>query len=1358
MQPDASNPEEDSQPPPKAFPVVGIGASAGGLEAVRELLEHLSMNTGMAYVLVHHLDPRHESALTELLSKATMMPVCEATQGVAVEPDHVYIIPPNASIELKDGKLQLTRRVETRRPHMPVDHFLRSLSKERQSQAIAVILSGSASDGALGLTDVKASGGVTFAQDETAKYDGMPRCAIGTGQVDLVLPPKEIAEELARIARHPYLGRPQGEEVDEIAGKQQDGFLQILGILHHATNIDFALYKHGTLKRRIARRMALQTVETIDDYARRLRADPSEVEDLYRDLLINVTGFFRDPDAFDALKTVVFPQIMRERAVDDPVRMWIPGCSTGEEVYSIAISLLEFLDDRAGVVPIKLFATDISEDAIEKGRRGFYLENISQDVSPERLRRFFLKSHDGYEVAKSIRELCVFARHDLTRDPPFSNLDLISCRNVLIYFGPTLQKRVVPLFHYSLKPSGFLMLGASEAVGQFSTLFSIQEKKHKIYTKKPASIVHAFDLTTRDQRLRRGVPLQGQGDLTARPGAAVKKEVDLLLEKYSPAGVVVNQNLKIIQVRGNTGPYLKLAPGEVSVDVLKMAKEGLLPGLSKALEEVQRSGRGARKEGLRVAVRPSDDQREINLEVLPLQTHDGDQRCFLILFEDREQRASDAGTLRGEFRSWLLSVLRRRRGKEAAKEPAEIERLREELEGTESYLLSVTQEQEATNEELRAANEETLSANEELLSTNEELETAKEELQATNEELSTVNDELRIRNVETARINDDLTNLLASVDIPIIMLGSDLCIRRFTPSAAKVLNFIASDIGRPLGDLRPKINVPDLESLLEEVLEKFCTREREVQDEDGHWHHMYIRPYRTLEKRIDGAVIALVDIDKLKRNQQDLQRLVAVVKDSNDAITVHDTTGRIIAWNRGAERMYGYTETEALAMNIQELLPEDSKNEAKRLFSEVAEGNEIASFETKRVTKDGRVLDVWLAATVLADETGLPERLATTERDITARKHAERALREEGRLTGEKLNHSEKRTQAILETAAEAIITIDEGGIVDSVNPAAERMFGYTQSEVVGKNVKLLMPEPYRSEHDSYIRQYLDTGTRKILGAGREVEGRRMDGRTFPAHLSVSEVKLGQRRAFTGFIRDISELKEAYGRMLQSERLAAIGEAMTGLAHEGRNALQQSQASLEMLARRVKDRPDALGLIAELQQAQDELHRLYEEVRQYAAPLRVERRLCDLEALVEEVWDDLRANREGRATQLRQINDGSHPRCEIDRTLFRRVVRNIIENSLAARQDDVEVEVQYSEAGSSEAPAVRLVIRDNGPGLTDDGREKIFDAFYTTKTQGTGLGMAIAKRIVEGHGGQIEVGPQEETGTAIVITLPRRKP
>ncbi|MHC5066522.1 MAG: PAS domain S-box protein, partial [Planctomycetota bacterium] len=953
------------------------------------------------------------------------------------------------------------------------------------------------------------------------------------------------------------------------------------------------------------------------------------------------------------------------------------------------ISLLEFLDDRAGNVPIKFFASDISEEAIERGRRGVYLENSSQDVSPERLRRFFIKAPDGYEVAKPVRELCVFAKHDLTKDPPFSNLDLISCRNVLIYFGPVLQKRVIPVFHYSLKPAGFLMLGASEAVGQFSDLFSLQERKHKIHTKKPASAVHAFDFPTRNQTLSEGVALEKQRQLAAKPGATVKKEVDLLLEKYSPAGVVVNQGLKVIQIRGDIGPYLKLAPGEVSVDVLKMAREGLLPPLRKALEEAQRSGQRARKDGLRVGGRTNGDPCEISVEVHPLKAHDGEERCFFVLFESSDERVRDSRTIRGEFRSWLLALLRwRKTGGDATREAAEIERLREELEETKSYLLSVTQEQEATNEELRSANEETLSANEELLSTNEELETAKEELQATNEELSTVNDELQSRNVEMAKINDDLSNLLASVDIPIVMLGSDHCIRRFTPSAAKVLNFIASDVGRPIGDLKPRIDVPDLEALLEEVLEKFCVKEREVKDEEGRWHHLYVRPYRTGEKKIDGAVIALVDIDELKRSEQNLQRLAAVVKDAIDAITVQDLEGRILAWNRGAERMYGYTEAEALGMNIRDIVPEDRKSEAMDLVRMVAKGKDVESFETKRVAKDGTTLDVWLTGTVLTDANGKPERVATTERDITDRLAIERTLREEGKLTGEKLDYSERRTRAILETAAEAIVTIDQTGIVDSCNPATERMFGYGANEIVGKNVKLLMPEPYHSEHGGYIKHYLDTGERKIPAAGREVEGMRKDGSKFPAHLSVSEVRLGQRRLFTGFIRDISELKAAYNRLLQSERLAAIGEAMTGLTHEGRNALQQSQASLEMLARRSTDRPETLELIADIQESQDELHRLYEEVRRYAAPLKLKREGYDLEELVEEVWGELHAMREGRATRLRQDSRGLDLCCELDRALFRRVVRNIFENSLAAKEDDVEVEVHYSEAGSKDEAAI----------------------------------------------------------------------
>lgn len=874
----------------RAFPVVGIGASAGGLEAFTQVLEFLPADTGMAFVLVQHLAPTHESMLTELLSRATKMPVAEVRDGVKAEPDHIYVIPPNTNMAILHGVLHLMPRPATPGHHMPIDYFFRSLADDQKSKSIGVILSGTASDGALGLKAIKAEGGITFAQDEkTAKYDGMPRSAVAAGYVDLVLSPEKIAKELARLGRHPYVNHIKIENVTELISEGGDDFNKILILLRSATGVDFTYYKHSTIQRRIVRRMVLHKIDDLKTYVKYLQANAGEVEALYNDILINVTSFFRDPETFQVLTESVFPAIMKNRASDEQVRIWVPGCSTGEEPYSIAISILEFLGDRANSTPVQIFATDISDVAIEKARAGIFLENITIDVLPERISRFFVKVENGYQISKTIRDMCVFAKQNLTKDPPFSKLDLISCRNVLIYLGPMLQKKVMPILHYALKPDGLLMLGSSEAIGTFSDLFALVEKKHKIYSKKMTTLRPAFDFTAGDFQNEKTVLGKAKG---ARETSSfdLEKEADLIvMSRYAPAGVIINEDMEILQFRGRTGYYLEPAPGEATLNLLRMAREGLSFDLRTAIHKARKTDAPVRKKG--VQVRYNGNTKEVNIEVIPIKSSSSKERFLMVLFEEAPPPADSKKVKVRETKS--------EKTKRSVSD-SQITNLKQELGSTKEYLQSLIEEQEATNEELRAANEEIQSSNEELQSTNEELETAKEELQSTNEELITVNEELENRNLELSQVNNDLTNLISSAQLPIIMLGSDLRIRRFTPMAEKALNLIPTDVGRKITDLKPNINVQELEKLALSVVDTLNTIEREVQDRDGHWHSMRIRPYKTSDNKIEGVVISFVDINSLKQSIDALQiardyTVRAIVDTAREPLLILDKDLRVKA-------------------------------------------------------------------------------------------------------------------------------------------------------------------------------------------------------------------------------------------------------------------------------------------------------------------------------------------------------------------------------------------------------------------------------------------------------------------------------
>lgn len=800
------------------FPVVGVGASAGGLAAITALFQELPPDIGMAFIVVQHLDPKHASMMTELIGRVTRMPVHEATDQMAVQSNHVYVIPPDRHLAILHGKLQLMPRPEGRGEHKPIDYFLQALAGDLGSQAIGVILSGTGTDGTLGIKAIKAEGGITFSQDEeSAEYDGMPHSAIAAGYIDFVLRPADLALELMRIGRHPYIHAGATAVVSDMLPEVQQHLSKIFVLLRARTGNDFTYYKHATIKRRIKRRMMLHKIDRLGDYVKLLNERPGEVEALFQDILINVTNFFRDGEVFDALAEKVLPRLVKERRAGDPIRIWVCGCSTGEEAYSIAMTLLEHLGDQANDTTVQIFATDIDDKAINVAREGVYPEGIAADVSPRRLKRFFTRVTNGYRINKSIRDMCVFAVQNVVKDPPFSRLDMVCCRNLLIYLESVLQKRALQIFHYALKPNGYLLLGSSETTGSYAELFSLLDKKNKIYAKKslPARIPHEVATVT-DAGYVGALP-KADADRGGGPAFDIQHEAErILLAQYGPPGVVINEVMEIQNFRGQTGPYLAPAPGTASLNLLKLAQPELTMPLRSVIHMALKSKRAVRKEGIHLGA--NGDGRVIDIQVLPIKDAGSGGRYFLVLFEPASPRPVETGA---------------KRNRKASREDPRIEELRRELRTTREYMQAIIEDQEATNEELRSANEEILSSNEELQSTNEELETAKEELQSTNEELATVNDELENRNTELAQANNDLTNLLSSVNIPIVMLGQDLRIRHFTPAAEKLLNFIGTDVGRPISDIKPNIDGGGIEALVLDVIDSVTPKTVEVQDRGG---------------------------------------------------------------------------------------------------------------------------------------------------------------------------------------------------------------------------------------------------------------------------------------------------------------------------------------------------------------------------------------------------------------------------------------------------------------------------------------------------------------------------------------------
>jgi two-component system CheB/CheR fusion protein len=828
------------------FPIVAIGASAGGLEPFLEMLREMPAQPGVAIVFLQHSDVSHISELPQVLARVTKMPVRLAVDTTRIQPNVVYVAPPDGVVTFANAVFRVEPRGD--RALKPVDALFHSLAADEGARAIGVILSGTGADGTLGAKAIKADGGITFAQDDSARFDGMPRSAIAAGAIDFTLPPAEIAGEIVRIAQHSYVARDgDGDRFEE------SDLSEVFAILRAARDVDFTHYKSPTIERRIRRRMALHKIETLPEYVGVLHDNPAEAEHLYSDILIRVTSFFRDPEVFTTLQQEILPVLLRERG-DRPLRIWVPGCATGEEVYSLAMIFHEVQSALDIECPLQVFGTDVSDASVDRARSGLYTDSIVAEVSPERLERFFTKAEGGYRINKNIRDCCVFARQNLTKDPPFSKVDLISCRNVLIYLGAVLQRRIMSVFHYALQPDGYLLLGNSETIGNYADLFAVVDRRNKIYRRNGSVGRLPLDLTksvvpmtaSQQQRIR-GIEEESAGI------PSLFREADkALLARLSPAGVVIDDDMEILQFRGRTSPFLEPAPGTASFNLLKMAREGLLAELRTAIHAARKQGVPVRREQIIMTV--EDHTQSINIDVIPFA---GPHNIghFIVLFEAKPAELQETPKGKGK------------KGQPAAPaiETKQTARLKRELEATRDYLQSIIEEQEAMNEELRSANEEIQSSSEELQSTNEELETAKEELQSSNEELMTLNEELEHRNDELAEVNDDLINLLSSVDLPIVMLDRDLRIRRVNPGAQRTLNLAASDVGRSISDVKLTLDLDRPDAVIAEVIDTLEVRELHVRDRNERSYLMRIRPYRTSDNKIDGAVLVLIDIDPLRK-------------------------------------------------------------------------------------------------------------------------------------------------------------------------------------------------------------------------------------------------------------------------------------------------------------------------------------------------------------------------------------------------------------------------------------------------------------------------------------------------------------
>lgn len=839
-------------------PVVGIGASAGGMEAILKLLTDLPNDTGFAIVIIMHLNPKSKSNLSEILGRVTSMPVAEIKQGMIIKPNHIYTIPPLYDVSLSSSEKFITLNRNPSILHMPIDFFFSSLAEHKKDKCIGIILSGTGSDGTLGIQEIRDKGGLTFAQEpSSAKYDTMPVSAINSGFIDAILLPQEMAKELARISTDLYI-KPRSIELNPKEFLEMDKFdllLEemtpemriIIRTLRKVTHFDFAQYKLGTITRRIKRRMVLLKITSLENYAVYVREHVDEAIALAEDFLITISRFFRDPETFSALKERILPTLIEKHSKKDPFRVWVPGCATGEEAYSIAILLCELLEKKNIALPIRIFATDISDKALKRARTGFFPDGITRDVPLEYLQRYFNKEPGGYCISKLIREQCIFSKHDITRDPPLAKMDLVSCRNLLIYFNPELQKEVISTLHYALDEEGVLLLGRAERPTEFPTLFVPLDKKEPFFIKKEFPGVGRPKIHPPVFVSPKIEPFKRSRDFPDSKDFILKEAEKVLLDKYVPPCVLVNSQMDILMTFGKISTYLSLLPGQSQLNITKMAGLELTMEIRQGMQSIKNNP--TIKYTKQINLKEIEAPQNITLKIEALKTFPKTKEHYYLI----------------EFEKESIPTKQDKKDSTQPLSSSKTNNRRQSSLLAEQHYRTLMDEFEKTQEVLVTANEELQSSNEELQSTNEELETTKEELQSTNEELSTVNEELNSRNLEITLINKDLNNLLTNIDIPIVLVDNKKYIRNFTPSSSKLLNLITSDIGRPIRDIRVRVKGINLDHLLSDVMNNRTETVLEIMDEDDYWYKLIVKPYEPSPNKLEGAVVIFLSINDLKR-------------------------------------------------------------------------------------------------------------------------------------------------------------------------------------------------------------------------------------------------------------------------------------------------------------------------------------------------------------------------------------------------------------------------------------------------------------------------------------------------------------
>lgn len=1308
--------------------IVGIGASAGGLEAIEQFFDNMPADSGLAFVIVQHLSPDFKSMMDELLARHTEMPIHRIENAMTIEADSIYLIPPKKNMVMSEGKLLLTDQDPSKGLNLPIDIFLRSLAQDAGERAIGVILSGTGSDGSRGIREIHESGGLVIVQEEdSAKFDGMPRSAMATGVVDLELPPHTMPEALLNYLRHPLViagedaGRPLTEE---------KGLTEIFALLRAKFGIDFTYYKPSTVGRRIERRITINRAGNLQDYLRQLEDEPAELDSLYADLLIGVTEFFRDKPAFEIMQQQVIPAIIEHASPDNTVRVWVPGCATGEEAYSLAILLREEAAKQKRPLDIKLFATDVHQRSLDRVGAGVYEEVSIANVSPDHLSRYFVLKEGRYHVTPELRQMVICASHNLVKDPPFTKIDLVSCRNLLIYFQPLAQRKALSFFHFALRTGGVLFLGPSESVNDLADEFDTIDTRWKMYRKRRDVRLPDTTRLPLTPAISMSNIASRQPGLTTANDNTMQRIYEMITSRFAPASLLMTEQRELIHVFGNAREYLQVPTGQVTVDLLKMIAGDLRVALTSATHRALKDNASVVYRGIQLET-PSGP-KDIQLTVEPLNDRRSNSTFLLACFEESERPVS---TTPIEAESFDL------RGESIER----IGQLERDLQHTKEHLQTTIEELETSNEELQSTNEELVAANEELQSTNEEL-------HSVNEELYTVNAEHQRKIVELTQLTNDMDNLLRSTEIGTVFVDTDLHIRKFTPAIATVINLMPQDIGRPIEHISHNIDLGEqpLLELVREVLDSGEPIEREVHNRRGEPLLMRILPYREEADRIAGVVLSFVDIAVIKQLQEQLreadERLNLALQSAGVGTWDWNVGENVVTWDDYIHPLFGLKPGE-FDGTYEAFLDCVHRDDAARVEAEVeAAVQRHAGYDTEYrvVWPDGSEHVLHATGKVYRKEGERPARMTGICWDVT------------GRVQGEE---TRSRMAAIVESSHDAILAKNLDGMITSWNESAERLYGYTADEVVGRPVTVLSPDDRPHEATELIDK---------VRRGERVERYRTirkckDGTLLHVSITISPIRdsSGNVIGASASARDITARIEAETQLKESlQKVEQANDELKQFAyvasHDLREPLRTVRSFCELLDKKYRTALDdqAEKWIGFMVDATAHMQQLIDDLLAYS---RLQTRAQSIEAtdcneVMREVMQllDSAIQKAGAKVTFDDL-----PTVQGEESQLTQLLQNLISNAVKYRG---EQPCRIHVAAQRDLNDWKFSVCDNGIGIKEEFFDKVFELFKRLhakdKYSGTGIGLAICRKIVHRHGGRMWLESTFGDGTTFYFTIP----